>query len=77
MSKKDRHHPPRIGEKLFRWILPESEKNTLLGDYEELYKDLADRMGHIISQSLVWFADCSHHSDNILKFNQMECRHVP
>ena len=54
MSKKNRQHPPRIGEKLLRSILPESEKHTLLGDYEELYKDLADRRGRLIANLVAW-----------------------
>jgi putative ABC transport system permease protein len=53
MNKKDRHHPPRFGEKLFRWILPESEKHTLLGDYEELYKDLTQRKRRLIAN--LWY----------------------
>jgi hypothetical protein len=53
MSKKNRHHPPRLAEKLFRRILPESEKHPLLGDYEELYKDLAQRRGRLIAN--LWY----------------------
>ena len=49
MNKKDRQHLPHIGEKLLHWILPESEKDTLLGDYEELYKNLAQRRGRFIA----------------------------
>ena len=49
MNKKKRQQSPRIGEKLFRLLLPESEKLSLLGDYEELYKDLAQSKGWIIA----------------------------
>lgn len=55
MNKRNRHHPPRIGEKLFRLILPESEWRTLLGDYEELYEDLVDEKGKIIATLWYWF----------------------
>ena len=54
MSKKNRQHPPRIGEKLFRIILPESEQKALLGDYEELYEDLAERKGRFIANIWYW-----------------------
>jgi hypothetical protein len=53
MSEKDRQHPPCIGEKLFRWILPEAEKQILPGDHEELYKDLAQRRGRFIAN--LWY----------------------
>ena len=53
MSKKDRHHPPPVGERLFRHLLSETEKHTLLGDYEELYKGLAQRRGGLIAN--LWY----------------------
>lgn len=51
--KKSQRHPPSIGEKLLRLILPESEKKTLLGDYEELYKDLLLKRGWMIAH--LWY----------------------
>jgi len=53
MSKRNRQYPPRIGEKLFRFILPESEWRALLGDYEELYKDFVQRRGQFIAN--LWY----------------------
>jgi len=52
--RKSRHHPPRIGERLFRLLLPEEEEYMLLGDYEELYKDLAQRRGLLIADLWYW-----------------------
>jgi putative ABC transport system permease protein len=51
--KRCRNTPPKIGEKLFRFLLPEPEKQTLLGDYEELYKDMAQRRGRLIAN--LWY----------------------
>ena len=53
MSTKNRKHPPRIGEKLFRFILEKSELRSLLGDYEELYKDIAQNRGRFIAS--LWY----------------------
>jgi len=53
MSKRNRQHPPRIAEKLLSLLLQETERRTLLGDYEELYKDLAQRRGGLIAN--LWY----------------------
>ncbi len=41
--------PPRIAETLLRVFLPEREKQDLLGDYEEYYKEAADSKGRFIA----------------------------
>ena len=54
MSNRKRQYPPHIEEKLLRLLLPESEKLSLLGDYEELYKDLVQRRGRMIANLWYW-----------------------
>ena len=58
MSEIGRNRPPCIGEKLLRRLLPESERRALIGDYEELYKDLAERRGHFIASLWYWMQLC-------------------
>ena len=54
MSKMKRHQPPRIGEKFLRRLLPVSERRALLGDYEEIFKDLAEKRGLFIASLWYW-----------------------
>ncbi len=53
MSKSKRNHPPRYGEKILRKFLPESEKQSLMGDYEEIYKDLSRNRGRFSAN--LWY----------------------
>jgi putative ABC transport system permease protein len=45
--------PRLIGEKILRAILPSSECEALLGDFEEIYKDLSLKKGR--SKALFWY----------------------
>ena len=54
MNRDNRHHPPRIGERLLYRILPESERRALIGDYEELFEDLIKRNGRIAANLWYW-----------------------
>ena len=54
MSNGKRHHPPRFAEVVLRRLTPESERRALIGDYEELYKDLAERRGPVITGLWYW-----------------------
>ena len=58
MSNWKRPHPPRIGERLLYRILPEPERRALLGDYEELYKDLVQRRGRFMADLWYWMQIC-------------------
>ena len=51
--KQAEQKPPLIAEKIFTFILPETESYNLLGDYEELYRDLAEEKGQL--KALLWY----------------------
>ena len=53
MSDRNTNRPPRICEILFRRLLPDPEKQALLGDYEEIFKDLARSRGRFSAS--VWY----------------------
>ena len=49
--KKDA--PPLFGERLLKIFLPKGESESVAGDYEELYAEIAQTRG--ISRALVWY----------------------
>lgn len=53
MSEK-KVNPPRLAEFFLRQFLPEREKQDLLGDYEEYYKDILNQKGRFISSLWYW-----------------------
>jgi putative ABC transport system permease protein len=55
MMKTDKYKPPKIAEKIFTFILPQKESSNLLGDYEELYKDLAEEKGQLKAWLWYWW----------------------
>jgi putative ABC transport system permease protein len=44
---------PFLGEKILRWCLPSHEKEALIGDFEEIYKDLFIRKGRV--RAWLWY----------------------
>lgn len=50
-QKKDA--PPLLGEKLLKIFLPKGESESVAGDYEELYAEIAHARGK--SRTLVWY----------------------
>ena len=50
---KRKQQPPVLAEKLFYHLLPESERQALLGDYAELFQGLVDRRGRIVAG--IWY----------------------
>jgi putative ABC transport system permease protein len=53
MNEIKKIHPPRFCEKLLCRFLHESERRALMGDYEELFLDLANKRGRGIA--VLWF----------------------
>ncbi len=47
--KENELKTPAIAEKLLKWILPASEKESITGDYEELYFDLFETKGRLFA----------------------------
>lgn len=45
MSTHEYHKPPRGAERLLRWLLPEDLWHTPMGDFEELYNEIAAERG--------------------------------
>lgn len=52
--KKERQSPSRIGEALLKFILPEKDNISLLGDYHELYKELITNKGRFKAELWYW-----------------------
>ena len=51
--KRKKFSPSRIGEQILKFILPETERSSLLGDYEELYRDLLQKKGGFFTN--LWY----------------------
>ena len=45
--------PPLIGEKILKIFLPKGESESIAGDYEELYTEIAKTQG--ITRANVWY----------------------
>ncbi len=52
--KKNKLKAPSFAEKLLKWILPASEKESITGDYEELYFDLFETKGEMFANLWYW-----------------------
>ncbi len=52
--KKDKNKPPVLGKKLLKWALPSSERESITGDYEELYVDLSETKGFHYARIWYW-----------------------
>jgi len=46
--------PPRIGEKILRSVLPDNERPALLGDFEELFRDIVAERGSLAAELWYW-----------------------
>ncbi len=53
--KKVKKSPPVIAEKLLDFFLPEPDCHNLLGDYEELFQDLAEEKNRFVAVLWYWF----------------------
>jgi len=51
---KFRNSSPRIAEKILRSILPYDEREALLGDFEEIYRNLLKKRGSLIAHIWYW-----------------------
>ncbi len=52
-NKKDA--PPLFGEKILKIFLPKGESESVAGDYEELYAEIAQTRGRSRAQAWYWF----------------------
>lgn len=55
MKKNKKKSPSVFAQKLLAILLPESERSSLMGDYEELFKDIFEEKNRIIAVSWYWF----------------------
>ena len=53
MNNQKQNRPSRIAEVLLRLLLPERERQDLLGDYAEYYQEMADSKGQFIAA--LWY----------------------
>jgi hypothetical protein len=51
-SQKDT--PPSVGEKILKLFLPEGESESVAGDYEELYAEIARTRGKSRAHAWYW-----------------------
>ena len=52
--KKSYQSQPALGRKILCWILPYQERETLLGDFDEIYKDYIRNKGKIAAWLWYW-----------------------
>jgi putative ABC transport system permease protein len=55
MNKRKKTSSPDFAQKLLGIILPEVERDSLLGDYEELFKDLVSEKNRVFALVWYWF----------------------
>lgn len=54
-NQKTHHAPPKIAEWILNVLLPDQEWKTPLGDFEELYNEIADKRGVFRARSWFWW----------------------
>jgi putative ABC transport system permease protein len=52
-SEKNETRPPRLAGRVLRVLLPYENRESVLGDYEEMYADLAGRKGRLAARA--WY----------------------
>ncbi len=53
MTTDSKNRPPKAGERILGWFVPDSERSYLLGDHEEVYAEYCSEKSKIFA--LAWF----------------------